>query len=55
MARAVSTQAKAFNTVAAWAVALLIAFPIIWTVLTSFKPEPQAVALHLYGLASTGR
>src|SRR4028118_164040 len=44
MARAVSTQAKAFNSVAAWAVALLIAFPIIWTVLTSFKPEPQAVA-----------
>ena len=44
MARAVSTQRKAFNTVVAWAVALLIAFPIIWTVLTSFKPEPQAVA-----------
>ena len=44
MARAVTTQAKAFNTAAAWIVALLIAFPIIWTVLTSFKPEPQAVA-----------
>ena len=44
MARAVSTRAKTFNTAAAWAVALLIAFPIIWTVLTSFKPEPQAVA-----------
>jgi sorbitol/mannitol transport system permease protein len=44
MARAVTTQAKAFNTAAAWAVALLIAFPIIWTILTSFKPEPQAVA-----------
>jgi sorbitol/mannitol transport system permease protein len=25
-------------------VALLIAFPILWTLLTSFKPEPQAVA-----------
>jgi len=44
MARAVTTQAKAFNTAAAWAVALLIAFPILWTILTSFKPEPQAVA-----------
>ncbi len=44
MARAVTTQAKAFNTAAAWIVALLIAFPIIWTILTSFKPEPQAVA-----------
>jgi sorbitol/mannitol transport system permease protein len=44
MARAVSTQRKALNTALAWAVALLIAFPIIWTVLTSFKPEPQAVA-----------
>lgn len=44
MARAVSTQRKALNTFFAWAVALLIAFPIIWTVLTSFKPEPQAVA-----------
>jgi sorbitol/mannitol transport system permease protein len=44
MARAVSTQRKLFNTAVAWAVALLIAFPIIWTILTSFKPEPQAVA-----------
>jgi sorbitol/mannitol transport system permease protein len=44
MARAVTTRAKTFNTIAAWAVALLIAFPIIWTILTSFKPEPQAVA-----------
>ena len=44
MARAVSKQRKAFNTAAAWGVALLIAFPIIWTILTSFKPEAQAVA-----------
>lgn len=44
MARAVSTQRKALNTALAWGVALLIAFPIIWTVLTSFKPEAQAVA-----------
>jgi sorbitol/mannitol transport system permease protein len=44
MARAVPQSRKAFNTAAAWSVALLIAFPIIWTVLTSFKPEAQAVA-----------
>ncbi|MBP1804449.1 carbohydrate ABC transporter permease [Rubellimicrobium aerolatum] len=44
MARAVSTQRKAVNTALAWGVALLIAFPILWTFLTSFKPEPQAVA-----------
>jgi sorbitol/mannitol transport system permease protein len=44
MARAITTQQRAFNTLVAWTIALLIAFPIIWTVLTSFKPEPQAVA-----------
>jgi sorbitol/mannitol transport system permease protein len=44
MARAVTPQRKLFDTLVAWAIALLIAFPIIWTVLTSFKPEPQAVA-----------
>ncbi|TNC73300.1 carbohydrate ABC transporter permease [Rubellimicrobium roseum] len=44
MARAVSTSRKAVNTALAWGVALLIAFPILWTFLTSFKPEPQAVA-----------
>jgi sorbitol/mannitol transport system permease protein len=44
MARAVPRSRMALNTALAWGVALLIAFPIIWTVLTSFKPEPQAVA-----------
>jgi sorbitol/mannitol transport system permease protein len=44
MARTVTTQRKAINTAAAWTVALLLFFPILWTVLTSFKPEPQAVA-----------
>lgn len=44
MARAVSMQRKAINTAAAWAVGLILFFPILWTVLTSFKPEPQAVA-----------
>jgi sorbitol/mannitol transport system permease protein len=44
MARTVTTRRKAINTTAAWTVALLLFFPILWTILTSFKPEPQAVA-----------
>ena len=44
MARAVTTQRKTLNTVIAWAVGLLIFFPILWTILTSFKTEAQAVA-----------
>ena len=44
MARAISTRRKWINTVAAWSVALLLFFPILWMILTSFKPEAQAVA-----------
>ncbi len=44
MARNVSLQKKAFNTAAAFAVALLIFFPILWIILTSFKTEAEAVA-----------
>ncbi len=44
MARTVTTRRKVINTAAAWTVALLLFFPILWTILTSFKPEPQAVA-----------
>ena len=43
MARSVTQQRKAFNTAAAWAVGLLIFFPILWTILTSFKTEAQAI------------
>ena len=43
MARSVTQQRKALNTVAAWAVGLLIFFPILWTILTSFKTEAQAI------------
>jgi len=43
MARAVTTQRKSLNTLVAWAIALLIFFPILWTVLTSFKSEAQAI------------
>jgi sorbitol/mannitol transport system permease protein len=44
MARAVSTNRKILNTVIAWSVGLLIFFPILWTILTSFKTEAQAIA-----------
>lgn len=44
MARAVTPAAKTVNTIAAWSVALILFFPILWTILTSFKPEAQAVA-----------
>jgi sorbitol/mannitol transport system permease protein len=44
MARAVTTQQKIGYTAAAWAVGLLIFFPVFWTILTSFKTEVSAVA-----------
>ena len=43
MARAITRNRKTFNTAAAWTMALLLFFPILWTVLTSFKSEPDAV------------
>ncbi|WP_121630698.1 carbohydrate ABC transporter permease [Tropicibacter alexandrii] len=43
MARAVTNQRKLINTAAAWAVGLVIFFPILWTILTSFKTEAQAI------------
>ncbi|MBT8153449.1 carbohydrate ABC transporter permease [Epibacterium ulvae] len=44
MARAVTQKRKIINTTAAWAVGLLIFFPILWTILTSFKTEAVAIA-----------
>jgi sorbitol/mannitol transport system permease protein len=32
------------NTAVAWLIGLLIFFPILWTILTSFKTEAQAIA-----------
>ncbi|WP_375230486.1 carbohydrate ABC transporter permease [Roseobacter sp. S98] len=43
MARSVTTNRKALNTAVAWAIGLLIFFPILWTILTSFKTEAQAI------------
>ena len=44
MARSVTNQRKMINTGFAWAIGLLIFFPILWTFLTSFKTEAQAIA-----------
>ena len=44
MARSVSSRRKLINTGVAWAIGLLIFFPILWTILTSFKTEAQAIA-----------
>jgi len=44
MARAVTPRRKLITTVAAWFVALLIFFPVLWMILTSFKTETSAVA-----------
>ena len=45
MARAISAQRKLITTIAAWAVALIIFFPVFWMILTSFKTEASAVAM----------
>ncbi|MEO6015338.1 MAG: carbohydrate ABC transporter permease [Devosia sp.] len=44
MAREASTTRKITVTAAAWIVGLIIFFPILWTVLTSFKTEGDAIA-----------
>mgnify|MGYP002621284474 FL=1 len=43
MARSVKNQQKMVNTIIAWTIGLLIFFPVLWTVLTSFKTEGQAI------------
>jgi sorbitol/mannitol transport system permease protein len=44
MARKVSTRRKLITSAIAWTLAILIFFPILWTFLTSFKTEAEAVA-----------
>ena len=44
MARAIPQRRRWLLTVVAWAVGLVIFFPILWTVLTSFKSEGEAIA-----------
>ncbi|MEZ5767050.1 MAG: carbohydrate ABC transporter permease [Paracoccaceae bacterium] len=43
MARAVTTQRKALNTVIAWTIGLIIFFPILWIFVLSFKTEGNAI------------
>src|SRR6266403_1013566 len=45
MARRVSQTRIAVSTVAAWAVGVVIFFPILWMVLASFKTELEAVSI----------
>ena len=44
MARAVTNNRKALNTAIAWTIGFVIFFPILWTILTSFKTEAQAIS-----------
>ena len=44
MARATSRKARIGWTIAAWLVALLIFFPILYTIITSLKTEQEAIA-----------
>ena len=43
MARAISTQRKVTVTAVAWAIGILMFWPILWTGLTAFKSETDAV------------
>ncbi len=45
MARALSPRRMWLTTAAAWTVALVIFFPVLWMILTSFKTEASAVAM----------
>ncbi|WP_332719525.1 carbohydrate ABC transporter permease [Pelagibacterium mangrovi] len=45
MARAVSTRRKVVVSIVAWAIGLVIFFPILWTILTSFKSEGEAISI----------
>lgn len=44
MARSVSTSRRVTFTIIAWVIALILFFPILWTIITSFKSEGDAIA-----------
>ncbi len=44
MARTVTPTRKFIYTLIAWTIGLLIFFPILWTIITSFKTEVEAIA-----------
>ena len=43
MSRTVTPRRKALFTVIGWTIGLVLFFPILWTILTSFKTEVEAV------------
>ena len=45
MARAVSVRRRAITSIVAWILGFLIFFPILWTILTSFKTELEAFSI----------
>ena len=45
MARAVTTRRRLTVTVLGWLIGLTLFFPILWTILTSFKTEGEAIAV----------
>ena len=51
MARAATTRRKIITTAVAWGIGLLIFFPILWTILTSFKTEAEAIAIYADALS----
>ncbi|MCH1464622.1 MAG: carbohydrate ABC transporter permease [Alphaproteobacteria bacterium] len=52
MARAVTPRRKLFNTLLAWAVGMVIFFPIFWIFVLSFKTEGDAISTPLEVLTS---
>jgi sorbitol/mannitol transport system permease protein len=48
MARRNSTRRKIAVTIFAWAVGLLVFFPILWTIMTSFKTEGDAINISTF-------
>lgn len=44
MARTVTNKRKLVNTLIVWGIGIVIFFPVLWTILTSFKSEAQAIA-----------
>ncbi|HBZ44790.1 MAG TPA: sugar ABC transporter permease [Maritimibacter sp.] len=52
MARAVTPQRKALNTLIAWTIGLVIFFPIFWIFVLSFKTEGNAILPPLEVLTS---
>ena len=52
MARALTPRRKLFNTLLAWAVGMIIFFPIFWIFVLSFKTEGDAISTPLEVLTS---